>query len=134
MNQAMVLCYNMEGERADQVRALAESLNIQPFLVPREAYLQKIGALCGLAEPTTEAYQGNGFEGEMMLMAFFKKGLLTKFLDGFRERGMPPVPLKAMLTEKNSQWNSMALQAELLDEYERFKMLHQMTKKAKSER
>ncbi len=69
-----------------------------------------------------------------MLMAFFEKGLLTKFLDGFRERGMPPVPLKAMLTEKNSQWNSMALQAELLDEYERFKMLHQMTKKAKSER
>lgn len=134
MNQAMVLCYNMEGERANQVRALAESLNIQVFLVPREAYLQTIGALCGLAEPTTEAYHGDGFEGEMMLMAFFEKGLLPKFLDGFRERGMPPVPLKAMLTEKNSQWNSMALQAELLDEYEHFKTLHQMTKKAKSER
>ncbi|NLX82864.1 MAG: DUF3783 domain-containing protein [Clostridiales bacterium] len=131
MNQAMVLCYNMEGERADQVRALAEALNIQAFLVPREAYLQKIGALCGLFEPTKEAYHGEGFEGEMMLMAFFEKGMLGQFLDGFREQGLPPVPLKAMLTEKNSQWNSMALQAELLDEYEHFKKMHKTTKKAR---
>ncbi|NLE69756.1 MAG: DUF3783 domain-containing protein [Clostridiales bacterium] len=128
MNQAMALCYNMEGDRADQVRQLAADLGIEAFLVPREAYLQKIGALCGLFPPTEEAYHGEGFEGEMMLMAYFEKGLLSRFLDGFRERGMRPVHLKAMLTEKNSEWNSLALQAELLDEYEHFKKIHKMQK------
>ena len=129
MNQAMVLCYNMLGERADQVRKLAAGLGIEAFLVPQEAYLQKIGALCGLFAPTDEAYHGDGFEGEMMLMAFFEKGLLSRFLDGFREQGLTPVHLKAMLTEKNSEWNSLALQAELQDEYEHFKKLHKMQQK-----
>lgn len=129
MNQAMVLCYNMHGERADQVRKLAAGLGIEAFLVPQEAYLQKIGALCGLFAPTDEAYHGDGFEGEMMLMAFFEKGLLSRFLDGFREQGLTPVHLKAMLTEKNSEWNSLALQAELQDEYEHFKKLHKMQQK-----
>ncbi|MDI9519819.1 MAG: DUF3783 domain-containing protein [Bacillota bacterium] len=128
MNRAMVLCYNMEGERADLVRNLALSAGIQPFSVPREAYLQTIGALCGLMEPTEEAYNGKGFPQEMMLMAFFEKGMLTRFLDSFREKGVPSVPLKAMLTENNSRWNSLELHAELMEEYAYFSSLQEKKK------
>lgn len=124
MNQAMVLCYNMEGQRAEQVRALALAAGIQPFLVPQEAYAQQIGALCGLMEPTDQAYAGPGFPEEMMLMAFFEKGMLSRFLDGFRAAGLKPVPLKAMLTENNSQWDSLRLHAELMDEYRFFREVH----------
>lgn len=121
MSQALVLCYNLEGERAQTVRALAEAAGIQPFLVPREAYAQTIGALCGLWEATDTAYEGEGFPEEMMLMAFLEKGMLNRFLDGFREAGIPSVPLKAMLTENNSQWDSLRLHAELSEEYAFFR-------------
>ena len=124
MNQAMVLCYNMEGARAETVRALALKAGIQPFLVPREAFAQKIGALCGVLEPTLEEYRGEGFGDEMMLMAFLRKGMLSDFLDSFRAAGVPVVPLKAMLTENNSQWDSVKLHSELSEEYSFFKDLN----------
>ena len=128
MNRAMVLCYNMEGERADMVRNLALTAGIQPFLVPKEAYFQTIGALCGLMEPTGEAYHGEGFPQEMMLMAFLEKGMLTSFLDSFREKGVPSVPLKAMLTENNNRWDSLKLHAELMEEYAYFSSLQEKKK------
>ncbi len=123
MNRAMVLCYNLKGERADMVRELAEKAGIQAFLVPEEAYLQTIGALCGIAEPTDEAHTGEGFPHEMMLMAFLEKGMLSRFLDSFREVGIPSIPLKAMLTENNSKWNSLQLHSELMEEFTYFSNL-----------
>ena len=128
MNQAMVLCYNMEGERAQQVHSLAQQAGIQPFLVPKEAYLQAVGALCGMMEPDEQAYTGEGFPEEMMLMAFLEKGMLSRFLDGFREAGIPSVPLKAILTENNSQWDSLKLHHELMDEFSYFNSLRQQKK------
>lgn len=132
MNQAIVLCYNMEGARADAVRALAMKAGIQPFLVPREAFAQKIGALCGVLEPTSEEYTGEGFGDEMMLMAFLEKGMLSNFLDSFRDSGVPVVPLKAMLTENNSQWDSIKLHSELSEEYLFFKNLNEKTRARKA--
>lgn len=129
MNSPMVLCYNMEGERANQVRALAINAGIKPFLVPREAYAQTIGALCGLMEPTQEAHEGEGFPEEMMLMAFLQKGMLSKFLDSFRDLGLQPVQLKAMLTENNTAWTSLQLHSELMEEYQFFKKLNQQQPK-----
>lgn len=124
MNKAMVLCYNMEGERAETVRKLALEAGIQPFLVPQEAYKQTIGTLCGISEGTDEAYEGEGFPEEMMLMAFLEKGMLSAFLDGFRAQGQPSVQLKAMLTENNAQWDSLKLRSELMDEAEFFRKLN----------
>lgn len=123
MNQAMVLCYNMDGDRALAVRALAQAAGIQPFLVPPEAYLQTIGTLCGLEPGSGQAYEGEGFKEEMMLMAFLKKGMLTSFLDSFHHQGLAPVQLKAMLTDNNSKWNSLELHAELMQELACFKKL-----------
>ena len=123
MNQAMVLCYNMDGDRALAVRTLAQAAGIQPFLVPPEAYLQTIGALCGLEPGSDLAYEGEGFKEEMMLMAFLEKGMLTSFLDSFHHRGLAPVRLKAMLTDSNSKWNSLELHAELMEELVCFRKL-----------
>ena len=117
MNQAMVLCYNMDGDRALAVRALAQAAGIQPFLVPPEAYLQTIGALCGLEPGSDLAYEGEGFKEEMMLMAFLEKGMLTSFLDSFHHRGLAPVRLKAMLTDTNAAWTAPALYAEIAKEH-----------------
>jgi hypothetical protein len=118
MNQATVLIYNLYGERADQVAGLANSLGITPYMVNKSEYSQKLGALCGISPRSAEEYKGDGFEEELLLLAFFPKGRLNLFLDGFRELGIQTVALKAMLTENNSVWDSLALHGELLQEYE----------------
>jgi len=120
MDQAVTLCYNMQGERAERIAALAFGQGIQFHAVNAGEYLQTLAALCGLEPKKALEYDGEGFSDEMMVMAFFKKGMLNRFLDGFRENGYPSVPLKAMLTENNSRWDSLTLHNELKQEYEYF--------------
>ncbi|MBQ8953791.1 MAG: DUF3783 domain-containing protein, partial [Clostridia bacterium] len=59
----------------------------------------------------------------MLVMAFFPQGLMQRFLDGFRQAGLPSVRLKAMLTDTNSRWNSCQLRAELLREEAAFRAM-----------
>jgi len=120
MNQAIVLCYNMQGERAEMISALAMKQGIRPHFVKAGEYQETLAALCGLEPVKGGDFKGDGFLDEMMVMAFLKKGMLNRFLDSFRESGAPSVPLKAMLTENNSRWDSLTLHHELMQEYEYF--------------
>lgn len=120
MGDAMVLGYNLTGERGEGIRRLAEGLGIRVRMVERAEYGQTLAALAGLEPETDEAYEGVGFEDEMMVMAFLPQGMLGKLLDGIRGAGLAPVALKAMLTPTNSRWDSLALHQELLEEYAHF--------------
>lgn len=123
--QPTVLMMNIQGTRAEAIKALARETGIVPVEVPAADYAQTIGALCGLAERSQERHEGPGFEDELLVLAHFEKGLLNRFLDGFREKGIPPVLFKAMLTETNQQWKPPALAIEMRQEYEYFKRLQQ---------
>lgn len=123
--QATVLCYNLSPKRAEQVTKLAREAGITPRLVEQDEYHQPLGALCGIMPLAECVFEGEGFGEEMLLMAFLEKGMLTKFLDSFRETDTPSIPLKAMLTETNSLWHSVALNAELKEEYEYFRRLQE---------
>lgn len=125
MNKPTVLLMNITGERADAIKALAREAGIEPIDIQTAEYGQTIGALCGLAEKSAEVYEGEGFPDELMVLAHFQKGLLNRFLDGFREKGIPPVLFKAMLTETNQQWKPTALVEEMRQEYEYFKRLQE---------
>ena len=88
MNQATVLVYNLSGERAEQVAKLAESLSITPYMVNKLEYSQTLGALCGISPRSDIIYGGEGFADELLLLPFIPKGILNRFLDGFREKGI----------------------------------------------
>lgn len=117
----MILCYNMEGERAGGIRQVAEGLGISMRQVKKEEYHQTLAALCGLEAGVEGTYEGPGFEDEMMVLAFFPQGVLSAFLDGTRSANLAPVRLKAALTQPNSRWDSCALNKELREEYEYFR-------------
>ena len=55
--------------------------------------------------------------GEMLVMAHFRPGLLEGMLQGFRAAHIPPVALKAMLTDTNAAWTAPALYAEIAKEH-----------------
>ena len=89
--------------------------------VEKADFDKSLGALCGLSEKPDTVYEGEGFADEMMVLAFVPQDLLNRFLSAFRQHKIPSVRLKAMLTETNSTWNSLALHKELLEEDEWFR-------------
>ena len=76
----------------------------------------RVGALAGVLprEPDAPAAP---LPGEMLVMAHFRPGLLEGMLQGWRAAHIPPVALKAMLTDTNAAWTAPALYAEIAKEH-----------------
>ncbi|MDD4081455.1 MAG: DUF3783 domain-containing protein [Eubacteriales bacterium] len=121
MKSPTMLYYNLQEGRAGDIRRIAEELGIRVRAVDKNEYHQTLAALCGLQEKAPGASQGEGFEEEMLVMAFFPEGLLGQLLDAIRAVGIAPVALKAVLTENNARWNSVKLNLELMEEYAYFR-------------
>ena len=118
MKQAVLLCYNLAPEKAQKIRLAAMRLKIRVRPVAKEEYGQTLAALCGMEETTDAAYGGAGFEDEMLVMANFPAAMMNTFLGLFRQMGIAPVALKAILTPTNAQWDSEKLHAEIASEHE----------------
>ena len=122
--QPIVLLYNIESQRLKQIELLAAFLGARARLVPPGDYGRPVGSLCGLpSEGDGARGLWNDFNEEMLVMAYFTPEKMRAFLDSFRQAGLPPVRLKAVLTETNRFWNSCALRAELLKEEAAFRAM-----------
>lgn len=116
MNTPTLLSYNLKGDRAQTIRQLAADLGISVRAVEPNEYGQRLRSLLGLTFTGEAAYTGKVFEEEMLVMADFPSALINRFLDAFRQQGIPSVKLKAMLTKTNSEWHSLTLHDVLLKE------------------
>ncbi len=125
MREATVLMYNLDAERAVAIGGLAQSLGINARTVDPGEYGETLGALCGLEAPRGRAAAGAPFTEELLLLAFLSQEQFHAFLDGFRQRGIRGVPLKAMLTPTNTGWDSYKLHFDLSAEYEEFQRMAQ---------
>ena len=80
---------------------------------------QSLGALLGLPgfarEPGLRL--GGGPTEEMLVMFAFRGDLLNSFLAFFREEGLAPVALKAMVTPINVHWSALRLHEALREEH-----------------
>ena len=77
---------------------------------------QPVGALAGVLPCKADA-PAAPLPGEMLVMAHFRPGMLEGMLQGFRAAHIPPVALKAMLTDTNAAWTAAALYAEIAKEH-----------------
>jgi hypothetical protein len=116
MNKPTLLSYNLKGDRALTIRQLATDLGINVRAVEANEYGQSLLSLLGLEAPGEAANTGEGFKEEMLVMADFPSSLINRFLDAFRQQGIPSVKLKALLTKTNSEWHSLTLHNVLLKE------------------
>ena len=53
----------------------------------------------------------------MLVLAHFSDAQLSGFLQALRASKLPPIALKAVLTEENKGWNSLELHEALLEEH-----------------
>ena len=120
MKPPVLLCYNLQGDKAGKIKLTAMRFSIRIRVVNAEEYTQSIAALCGLEPMTEERYEGEGFTDEMLVLANFPNSLASQFLQAFRRGKIPPVALKAMLTPTNAQWSSLTLHGELSQENKAF--------------
>lgn len=120
MQRPTCLMYNLAGERLRRISLLARRFKIQLVMVQPADYGQPIGTVLGLQERVADAPERPPFDDEMMVMAGFKGPLGASFLNGFRQQGLQPIRLKAMLTETNSQWDAYQLHSELSEEHAYF--------------
>ena len=117
MNAPQILMYNLDNPRKLKILMICGQLKIKARSVAVSDYAQPIGALAGLRNRTEAVYSGAGFPEEMLLMANFSGALLNGFLNAMRQNRLPGIPLKAVLTDTNADWDSVRLHDEILREH-----------------
>ena len=115
-----VLLYNFtDKERADKVKFIFVLMGIKIRSVRKEDYLQPVGALSGVADisRTDAVYDGEGFDGEMLVICGLTDPQMDQMLAYFRREGIR-IPLKAALTPTNKDWTVEQLFFELYQEHQ----------------
>ncbi len=117
MKQPVLLCYNLSEDSYRKLRLIAMRLKIRVRVVRpwelKQTLAWLVQSTASLPEDTPDA---GAFSEEMLVMAHFPTGMGNAFLQLARRGGVPPIPLKAVLTPTNSEWDSLTLHAEISKE------------------
>ena len=126
---ALVLLYNLRGEKLRRVQAALLRHGLQGREVDRSEYGHPIGYLAGMEgwEPGEE-YAGEGFAAEMLVMHALNPRQFNGLLDALRSF-RAAVALKAVITESNAGWDSVALCKALQEEHDAMRELLEARKK-----
>ncbi len=119
MAQPTLLAYNIGSAPAATLTALCERLGMRYRPVTAPEYDVPIGALAGIpmAARQGEAALAEGFSEPLLVICHLLAPQLDLFLSGLRESGLPPIPLKAVLTPANVTWTARQLRDELAREH-----------------
>ena len=112
--QPTLLCWNLPEDCAGRVRYLCLRLGLRSVTVTASACRRPLQELT--ASPPAPDGEPLPFADTMLLMCGFSQAQFHGFLDGWKTQGLPPVPLKAVLTAHNRRWDSLRLHEELLGE------------------
>ena len=114
----VILFYYLENSKGRTLKMLCLRLKIKIRIITKEQYNQTLGDLAGIDGITMneEVYTCEGFIDEMLVFKGFDNALLDRFLVEFIKLHLTRIGLKAVLTEHNINWDSIALHEELLAE------------------
>ena len=115
-NDGIVLMYNCSGDKFSKLKQIFAMLRLRMRAVEPDRYHIPLGELA----------QGNGEPGEMgeplpeplLVFCGLPQALFHQVLEVIRVAKLPPIPLKAVLTDTNRVWDTRQLYAELLKERE----------------
>ncbi len=113
-----MLCFNLPSEKSGKVRLLAMQLGVRVRPVATDEYGETLAALCSWEALAAAAAPGIPFTDEMLVLCNFSSAQLNGFLGGFKRVQIPPVALKAVLTDTNLHWSAVMLQQELAQEHQ----------------
>ena len=103
----LVLYYTPEKSDADRLlKGVLVRMGVRIRNLTPEQTGEKIGALAQLAgcEEQTDAPEAPAISEKMLILHGFSQQRLQELLAGLRKAKVPPIPLKAMVTEHNADW------------------------------
>ena len=115
-NAGTVLLYNCSAPEFSKLKQIFAMLRLRMRVVEPDRY----------HIPLEELSRGKGEPGEaaeplpeaMLVFCGLGQALLNQVLEVIRVANLPPIPLKAVLTETNREWDTRQLYAELCRERE----------------
>lgn len=114
---ATVLAYNLPTRTQCALERLCRQQGITLQAVSDLDQGKTVGALLGLPLPAAQIGNRPGtVPGEMLVLSAFTSQALEEFLNGFPAAGVPPIPLKAVVTAHNLTWTGVELYGELAKE------------------
>lgn len=116
MPTPQVLLFNLDTPKGAKIRRMCLPLKIRTRPVPQTSYSLPLAALAAGTQAAPAPTEEQLFSDELLLLVDFTGPQLNAFLEGFRRSHIPPVALKAVLTQTNQEWLPAALRAELLRE------------------
>jgi len=106
--------YNCSGPEFSKLRQIFAMLRLRMRVVtPDKYHLTLLELAAGQGEAAEEA---QAIEEPMLVFCNMGSALLNQVLEVIRMAKLPPIPLKAALTETNQEWNSLQLVEELRKE------------------
>ncbi|MCM1181307.1 MAG: DUF3783 domain-containing protein [Clostridium sp.] len=118
-NKPSILLFHMEPGKAKQIEAICRPLHINVIKVKMTSYSQQLGYLAGIKgfNRQNTTYQGADFPAEMLVFSGMDSDAVDVFLAKYKEASIPPIGLKAILTEHNIFWTAETLYRELWNEH-----------------
>lgn len=115
-NAGIVLMYQCSAPEFSKLKQIFAMLRLRMRVVESDRY----------HVPLAELAQGKGEPGEaaeplsepMLVFCGMGEALLNQVLEVIRLSKLPPIPLKAVMTETNRSWNTLQLHEELQKERE----------------
>lgn len=117
-NAGTVLLYNCSGEKFAKLKQIFAMLRLRMRMVETDRYHVSLGELAqGKGEPGQAA---EPLPEPMLVFCGLPQALLNQVLEVIRVAKLPPIPMKAVLTDTNQGWDTHQLYEELLKERDSF--------------
>ena len=113
----VILAVHFPAKKLAKLRMAAMRLGAKVRVVEKWEYLNAVGALTGDLDSFESFYDGEDFPGVLLVFAHFSDAQLDLYLQAMRAAKLPPVALKAVLTDENKGWNLLELHEELQKEH-----------------
>lgn len=121
-SQKTILIYEMKKEKEEKVLTICRKRQITVRKVQLLEYAQSLGSLVRISKIPQNRTKDSGtlLGEEMMVFSGMDTNEIDSFLNDYKNMGISPVELKAVLTPYNIFWNSRQLYEELQKEKNRF--------------
>lgn len=124
-NKPTILLFHVIPDKAKKIEALCRLLKINVVKVKMSSYAQQLGYLAGITgfNRKNVTYQGVEFPSEMLVFSGMDSDNIDVFLEKYKEASIPPIKLKAILTQHNIFWTAEELYKELWKEHQSFSLI-----------
>lgn len=109
----------LNSQRGQEITQALGEISVQVKEIKEEQLGETLGYCLGLPgfSKNDSPLAEEGFDQEVLVMKGFTRQSMDRMLKQFQRKGVPPVALKAVLTEHNSKWRCIDFFRELEREH-----------------